>query len=110
MAIVTYNDNGTIKVVKFGNYVVSTDAEPVTPKEWVFLYGSTGSEGATYTVTGSKDSNFNNEGCASPSILGAELTSQSNPNGLAVGTKASIKMNEGTSICMSWAIFEVREV
>lgn len=29
MAIITYNDNGTIKVVKYGNYVVSTDANSV---------------------------------------------------------------------------------
>lgn len=34
MAIVTYNDNGTIKVVKFGNYVVSTDADPVEEFEF----------------------------------------------------------------------------
>ena len=33
MAIVIYNDNGTIKVVKFGNYVVSTDADPIDTYE-----------------------------------------------------------------------------
>lgn len=109
MAIVTYNDNGTIKVVKFGNYVVSTDADPIVQKYWVFLHGSAVSEGTTYVHRGIMDEVY--PGCASPSTLGTYLNSQSNPSGLAIGTRASIKMDAlGGTTCDTWAIFEVQAV
>lgn len=111
MAIVTYNDNGTIKVVKFGNYVVSTDADPIVQKYWVFLHGSAVSEGTTYEHRGIMDEEYASQGCTAPSTLGTYLNSQSNPSGLAIGTRASVKMNAlGGSTCDTWAIFEVQAV
>ena len=113
MAIVTYNDNGTIKVVKFGNKVVSTDADPIQ-KDWVFLHGSESSSGTDiqHEVEGVASPTYSLEGCASPHTLGSRLASLSNPNNLTIGIRAAIKMNAslGGEICDTWAIFEVQEV
>ncbi len=113
MAIVTYNDNGTIKVVKFGNYVVSTDADPIQ-KDWVFLHGAdtwTGTD-IQREVLGILDLDFEGQGCTNPYILVAELASLYDPNDYAIGTKAAIKMNAnvGGVTCNTWAIFEVQAV
>ena len=82
---------------------------PIVQKDWVFLHGSAVSEGTTYEQMGTMDPVH--PGCASPSTLGTYLNSQSNPNELAVGTRASIKMNGlGGDTCDTWAIFEVQAV
>jgi D-serine deaminase-like pyridoxal phosphate-dependent protein len=109
MAIVTYNDNGTIKVVKFGNKVVSTDADPVVQKQWVFQNGMAAWLGTKYEVVGIMDGNAS-QGCAPSYVLLSELNSLSDPNGLAVGTQAAIRMNQLGETCGSWAVFEVRKV
>ncbi len=112
MAIVTYNDNGTIKVVKFGNYVVSTDADPIVQKQWVFLHGADTWHGASiqHELTGILAPD--EPGCNSSTAFHQELTSLFNPTDCAIGTRAAIRMKSpsGDTACATWAIFEVQAV
>lgn len=113
MAIVTYNDNGIIKVVKFGTCVVSTDADPVVQKEWVFLNGTTDpGDVNTFEGKGALNATYENEGCSIPDTLVSLIDSQYPASELPIGTRAAARMNAiiGTDTCGTWALFEVQAV
>jgi hypothetical protein len=109
MAIVTYNDNGTIKVVKFGNYVVSTDADPVAQKEWVFVGDWPGVVEISLELSNGPTFNDTLQGCAPLDVLRDELTLQYDPNGFFIDTRAAVRMSgPAGQNCLTRAVFEVQ--
>ena len=92
MAIVTYNDNGTIKVVKFGNYVVSTDADPIEVEPYVrFVSASARTITPKYTNSGVTLQYSVDNGASWTTISsGSETTSSTEHwfRGQATGTKS----------------------
>jgi len=92
MAIVTYNDNGTIKVVKFGNYVVSTDADPIEVGPYVrFVSASARTITPKYTNSGVTLQYSVDNGASWTTIASGSATTSSTEHwfrGEATGTKA----------------------